>query len=241
MILCKYEKKDAAVYTPHLSLMRGFTMAIRRAALTVRCSEGFNPHGRIFFAPPLPVGTASECEYFAADSPDSPEVFMEKLNGSLQPGIKILKAARHSDNPNFAAVSQTAEYEIILEKSVKLPDFSEILTQNRYEISYEQKGETVTKDVRGLIFNLTSKGGEFAVPTPPLTPHSSLLTPHPSPLTPHSIYLTLACGNPNLRADRLVSHLLKSVNAQDIYFTVTKKRLFAKNFADIDSLFFMNI
>ncbi|MCL2797250.1 MAG: TIGR03936 family radical SAM-associated protein [Firmicutes bacterium] len=221
MLLFKYAKVGSAVYTPHLVLMHSFTMAIRRCGLSVRFSEGFNPHERIFFAPPLPIGTASECEYFSVDSSENPQDSMKRLNGSLQEGVTILKAAERAENPNFAAVSYAAEYEIT--QSSPPPcviDLKNILAQDKYEISFEQKGETVKKDVRGLIFDL--KISEI--------PHSSLLTPN---------YLfTLACGNQNLRADRLMRHLLKSVGQEDAYFTVTKKRLFDKNFVDIDTRFF---
>jgi len=242
MLIFKYAKAGSAVYMPHLMLLRTFSMAIRRCGLSVRFSEGFSPHERIFFAPPLPIGTASECEYFAVDSSESPEIFMEKLNGSLPPGIQILKAAACAENPNFAAASYAAEYEIITKNeeqktknaegdlageaigrwsgsSSALPGgpqipalFNGILAQGRYEIAYEQKGETVTKDVRGLIFNLSGQENRYL--------------------------FTLACGNPNLRADRLMSHLLTSSGGGDAFFTVTKKRLFDKNFADIDELFF---
>ena len=187
-------------------------MAIRRCGLVVRYSAGFNPHELIFFAPPLPIGTGSECEYFTVDSPEEPQLVMDKLNGSLPPGIRILKCVSRLENPNFAAVSFAAEYEIALENAVNLPNLTKILGLERFEISFEQKGETVTKDIRAQIYNLSGQSDKYL--------------------------FTLACGNPNLRADRLMHHLLKFVGAETAFFTVTKKRLFDKSFKNIDALYF---
>ena len=212
MILCKYQKKSAAVYTPHLAFMRGVTMAIRRAGLQIGYSEGFNPHPLIYFAPPTPVGTASECEYFSAVSSESPEIFMEKLNKTLQPSVEILKVSAAVVNPNFAHIAFAAEYEIDFEKAIELPSLQEILKAQNYFITYEQKGETVSKDARPLIHDLKGSGKTYL--------------------------FTLASGNPNLRADRLMNQLLKAAGQEGAYYSVTKKRTFAKDFQDFDALFF---
>lgn len=213
MVLCKYSKKDTAVFTSHLSLTRGIVMAARRAGLRLKLSEGFNPHPKIYMSAPAPVGTVSECEYFAADTEVSAKEFGQKINAVLQPGLEILLSAGYPLNPNFAGVSYAAEYDIITDAPIKLPDFDDILRRDEYEISFLSKGEVQKKEVRKLIFDLKK--------------------------TDENKYsFTLACGNLNLRADRLMNYFL-SVNGKDgAFFTVIKKCVFNKDFINFDELFF---
>lgn len=58
-----YTKKNQARYIAHLDLTRVFDRALRRAKIEVAYSEGFNPHPKIAFGPPLPVGVEGEREY----------------------------------------------------------------------------------------------------------------------------------------------------------------------------------
>ncbi|MCL2062208.1 MAG: TIGR03936 family radical SAM-associated protein [Firmicutes bacterium] len=210
MIVCKFTKLHAARYMPHLDVMRTLTMALRRTGLSIAYSDGFNPHPLIYFAPPTPVGTASECEYFAAATPEPPEAFLKKLNTSLPHGIQILQSAFAAANPNLAAACGAAQYEIAFEKPVALP-LKEMLSAKEFEISYLQNGVPITKQVRELILDAFGSGKTYR--------------------------LTLACGNKNLRADRLIAFLLRN-NPAPPYFTVTKKRLFTANLTDFDTLFF---
>jgi len=219
MILCKYHKKNAAAYMSHLDLMRTIGMAIRRTGLSVRFSEGFNPHMLLYFAPPLPVGTASGAEYFVIASEENPSEVMEKLNTSLPQGIHIVAANASLKNPNFAAISKAATYQIALSKAVQIPNISKLLAADTFTISFMQKEEKVTKDVKSRILALSQKD--------------------------EIITCTLMVGNQNLRADRLAAHLIGLTNNQEIYCTITKTHLFAEKqeegtlkLVDVDDLFF---
>jgi len=212
VLLCKFEKKNPAIYSSHLAVMRSFNMAIRRAGLSIAYSTGFNPHPRLFLSQPMPVGQESECEYFAAESDDSPTTLIKKINPVLQEGIKILKCVNADKNPNFVANSFASRYEIVLDKKVKLPDFAEILKADTYPISFEHKGENITKDVRSMIFDMKQKDNvcEF----------------------------TLSSSSHSLRPDRLMNHLLKLINAENVCYSVIKKEVFDKSFTSFDKLFF---
>jgi len=208
--------------------MRTFMMAIRRTNLQVNFSSGFNPHMQLYFAPPLPVGTSSVSEYLVVDSDECSQKFMLILNDSLPSGVKILKAAAADKNPNFAAISRAASYDIKLSKKIKLQDFNTILDSDTLEIEFEQKGVDIKKEVRANIFKLEGSGDNYR--------------------------FTLAAGNKNLRADRLISHLLKTAtaNCQDIFISTTKINTFTHlptisplkqnlsmgELIDVDELFF---
>ena len=56
-------RKEAEVkYISHLDLMRAWERALRRAAVPLAYSQGFNPRPRLFFAAALPVGFTGRAE-----------------------------------------------------------------------------------------------------------------------------------------------------------------------------------
>ena len=57
-----FRKAGRAKFISHLDLMRTMQRIFIRAGLSVRHTEGFNPHPYMNFAMPLSVGTESECE-----------------------------------------------------------------------------------------------------------------------------------------------------------------------------------
>jgi len=59
----KFRKTGDLRFLSHLDLIRAFERGFRRAKLPLSLSEGFSPHPRFSFGPPLPVGVSSESEY----------------------------------------------------------------------------------------------------------------------------------------------------------------------------------
>ncbi|MBO4322149.1 MAG: DUF2344 domain-containing protein [Clostridia bacterium] len=59
--LC-FEKTGALQYISHLDLQRSFGRILARADLPVWYTQGFNPHPKLVFALPLPIGSESLCE-----------------------------------------------------------------------------------------------------------------------------------------------------------------------------------
>ncbi len=213
MIICKYSKTGTAVYTPHLDLLRAVGMGIRRKNLAINFSDGFNPHARLFFTQPLPIGTESLCEYLCADSPENAAEFMRQLNSSLPPGVQILKAATVKDNPNPANLMAKADYIIRLYNklpaNLKLSDFNKA---EKFEIEFESKGEAKTKDVKNMIYDIQNNE--------------------------NSIFVSVACGNVNLRADRLAQNLLRMSGFPDTGFDAVKTAVYDKNGKNLDEIFF---
>ncbi len=58
----RFAKTGPAVYHSHHDMIRFWERAVRRAALPVRLTQGFNPHARMVFPHALGVGIASRCE-----------------------------------------------------------------------------------------------------------------------------------------------------------------------------------
>ncbi len=118
----KFSKMGMAKYISHLDLLRCFTRAIMRSGLPVEYSQGFNPHQKITFALPLPVGVTSECEFvdisFEENKTNDDEI-LSKLNLNLPPDIRILGVG---DIIHKSAEIICAEYEIELYPNEKIAD-----------------------------------------------------------------------------------------------------------------------
>ena len=110
MITVKYKKTGDAVYISHIDALRTIIRAIRRAGLSVAYSKGFNPHPELFMSPPLPLFSASLCEYFSADTDEAPERFFEKYLASAPAGIAPTAYFYTPKNPHLAAKITGAEY-----------------------------------------------------------------------------------------------------------------------------------
>lgn len=106
-----FSKTGMGKYISHLDLLRCFTRAIQRSGLPVVYSQGFNPHQKMTFSLPLPIGVTSGCETVDIqfeDSVDGKEI-MTKLNANLPMDIKVLSVAP----PNMNAADITsAEYQM---------------------------------------------------------------------------------------------------------------------------------
>ena len=82
---------NMAKFISHLDLMRCFTRAINRSGMPVVFSQGFNPHMKMTFALPLPVGVSGlrEAADIVFEDGVSDNEIMEKLNLNLPPDIRV--------------------------------------------------------------------------------------------------------------------------------------------------------
>lgn len=139
--LIKFSKESNIKFISHLDLMRTIQKIIKRAALPIEYSKGFNPHMTISIAQPLSVGVYSSGEYMDVvlkEEIDEDEI-KERLRNNVPSGVKILeviKVRSVSDKkvPQSMAAIEAAKYKIaikyidssILEEELKkLPRLSE--------------------------------------------------------------------------------------------------------------------
>ncbi len=92
-----FEKRGRAKYISHLDLMRTFQRAFQRAGVSVRHTEGFNPHAHISIALPLPVGMESVCEILDFESAEELDSgFIHAINAALPEGIKVRSLGKNT-------------------------------------------------------------------------------------------------------------------------------------------------
>ena len=104
-----FSKTGMGKYISHLDLLRCFTRAIQRSGLPVIYSQGFNPHQKMTFSLPLPIGVTSECETVDIQFEDTVTdgEIMEKLNLNLPMDMKVLSVG---EPIHKAAEITAAEY-----------------------------------------------------------------------------------------------------------------------------------
>lgn len=97
--LIKFSKEGNIKFVSHLDLMRTLHKVVKRAALPVKYSKGFNPHMSISIAQPLSVGMYSCGEYMdVVLEEEIDEVYVnDKLNENAPSGIKFLGATKIRD------------------------------------------------------------------------------------------------------------------------------------------------
>ncbi|MCW8133640.1 MAG: TIGR03936 family radical SAM-associated protein [Planctomycetota bacterium] len=88
----RFEKSEAVRFISHHDLMRAFQRAVRRAALPVRLTEGFNPRPRIVFPAALEVGVASLDEVAELELNECIPLshLKERLARTLPPGFTLI-------------------------------------------------------------------------------------------------------------------------------------------------------
>lgn len=106
----RFQKTGNLQYISHLDLQRTFSRILVRAGLPLWYTKGFNPHIKMVFGMPLPVGSESECEMLDVriEREMSAEEMMERLNAEVTDELRVL--AVYPAERKFAEVA-FAEYD----------------------------------------------------------------------------------------------------------------------------------
>ena len=85
----KFSKTGSLKFISHLDLQRTMQSSFLRSKLPIYYSEGFNPHPKVVFSPPLSVGVSSLTEFVDVKmlAEVSHEEIAEKLNASFPKGL----------------------------------------------------------------------------------------------------------------------------------------------------------
>lgn len=203
MLVIEYTKKFPVSAISHIDLLRVFQRIIRRAKIDVEYSQGFNPHMRIFFSPPTPLGMETLCEYVTIETNTTYDKdFLNKFNAVCPEGIKATKIYNFAKNPNFAKIITRAEYYVNVPNIGKI-NLSDMINNPEYTIEYFDKQNVLQAQKAGeMIFEAES-------------------------LSNDCLRVILSFGNKNLRAERLVKYLCVKNNIDYSLCKITKTKAFA--------------
>lgn len=89
----RYAKRDRLRFTSHRDFARAFERALRRAAVPMAYSAGFNPHPKVSYVGAAPTGVASEAEYLEIGLAEAVDVerLRAALDAALPPGLDVLE------------------------------------------------------------------------------------------------------------------------------------------------------
>lgn len=156
-------KQHLAKFHSHLDVQRTMERALRRAALPIAYTQGFNPHPRMSFASALATGSSSEGEFIDIElsEPMAPEVFVAQANRFCPPGLQLVEARVAPDKgDSLFSLIDVAAYRL----TVKVPGVlgagaveqaaAAFLDRDVVEVEKETKRGTRLVNIRELVYSL---------------------------------------------------------------------------------------
>jgi len=161
----KYEKTGLIRFISHKDMIKLFNRSLKMTNLAVKYTKGFNPHPKVSFGPPLPLGFSSFCEYMDVvfSRKEKKQIIKERLNDSLPEGINILAVQEVPLRmPSIQSAVKEVTY-IIDFKDLPLLKVSEYLEDYRnYEsekIKLKKNISTIKQQNRKIEIKLKYKNG----------------------------------------------------------------------------------
>ena len=103
-IRIQFEKLGTVRFTSHQDVVRIFERALAAAGLPVAWSEGFHPHMRMSFGPPLRTGWESREEFMDITMDSSADDFAARVNEKLPAGLCVTRVVAIDDRtPKLAS------------------------------------------------------------------------------------------------------------------------------------------
>ena len=156
----RFGRTGAAVWLAHLDLMRTFERSVRRAAIPVRWSAGFNPRPDLVFALPIGVGLetcADTVDIGLEDTDADPKQLVDMLNRHLPDGLSAISGVLIPDT-NDSIMSRIAAADYVLEARQVVQAAAEALQLTELVIDKPSKGKTLRVDIKPLVLMLETDG-----------------------------------------------------------------------------------
>ena len=114
----QFEKRGAIRFTSHKDVVRIFERAFAAAGVPVSFSEGFHPHMRMSFGPPLKTGWESLEEYMDVQLETPMDGMAAAVNTKLPDGLRVTQVVPIDDRtPKLAVDIVAVELEAVMESS----------------------------------------------------------------------------------------------------------------------------
>jgi radical SAM-linked protein len=110
----RYSKGRRLRFLSHLDVARNLLRALAASGLPVVYTRGFNPHPRVSFGPPLPVGTTGEAEFldFELSRDVARDEIEARLAQGLPEGLDVRSIGPPSSRHSVSSLADAAEYVI---------------------------------------------------------------------------------------------------------------------------------
>lgn len=170
VVRLSFSKKGAVIFTSHLDLQRTMMRILARADLPLWYTQGFNPHAKLVFGLPLPLGCAGERELMDIRiERDMPcDEILERMRRATVPGISFTEC--YPANEKYAGIA-SASYRITLrlpeEDPLSAGEVEKYLSSRSIiTVKKTKSGETET-DIAPLIrsVSVSTDGGSLVIDT----------------------------------------------------------------------------
>lgn len=155
-----FEKTGNAVWISHLDLMRLFQRAFKRAGLSLKHTQGFNPRPSVSIALPLSVGVQSRCELLDFDldggEPLSCDEIRDRLNKALVEGVcvrRVYESGRKLRDLAFLSCSVSLEYDNGVGQGT-VEQLCQLFTRDGLPVIKKSKNGPVEQDIIPMIKSL---------------------------------------------------------------------------------------
>ena len=111
----QFEKRGAIRFTSHKDVVRIFERAFAAAGVPVSFSEGFHPHMRMSFGPPLKTGWESLEEYMDVQLESPMDGMVDAVNSKVPEGLRVTHIVPIDDRtPKLAVDIIAVELEAVV-------------------------------------------------------------------------------------------------------------------------------
>lgn len=215
-----FTKLGRTKYISHLDINRCMNRAVRRAALPLWYTEGYNPHPYMTFSLPLPLGVESLCESMdirIEDAQFTNEMVEERLNAVLPRGLQVLSVNDSIMKANeivSAVYLMTLEFEEPVEAAMlrltEAIENGQLLAEKKSKSGHKKIMKTI--DLREFLLSYA-----FSTPAPPRV----------------ELQMTLAAGSfKNVNPVLMLDTILEKVSLNPVSRKFLRQRLLTESGAD---------
>ena len=171
-VAVRFSVRATARYLSHAETLRVFKRALSRAGISVRHSQGYNPHPKMALPLPRSVGVESDeellCVQLVSQAPFDDEAFKAALSKQLPPGFGLLSVEPTAPSTSFEPLSATYVLQVLPEyASAELQStVRRLMAADRIEIDRAgSSGRARRIDVRGFLEKIEIADGRNNIPT----------------------------------------------------------------------------
>ncbi|BCS80503.1 hypothetical protein CaldiYA01_04630 [Caldicellulosiruptor diazotrophicus] len=139
-----------AAFISHLDMTRLFERLFRRLNIKLKFTQGFNPHPKIVFILPMPVGLCSKEEIFEVECEQELEnSIIDSFNKVLPEGLKMLKVELATDKIQVSDMY----YQCFVEVEEEFCKYFEEFMKKNPAVKKEKEGKVTIKKIFDFLLN----------------------------------------------------------------------------------------
>ena len=156
----RFRKTGKLQFISHLDLQRVMSRVLARSGVPVWFTQGFNPHPKMVFAMPLPIGVQSYCEYLdiRIDRRITLKEIEERINSQVTDELKVGRV--YVPSTKFSDIAYVG-YEIFIDceglSAFTAKKVEEILTSSPLMMKKHTKSGDKEVDITSLIKSAEAK------------------------------------------------------------------------------------